>query len=483
MSVRVRFSPSPSGTLHMGSAHTALFNWLFARHHGGAFIVRIEDTDQSRSTTEHAEALTVILRWLGIDWDEGPEVGGPRGPYTQMERLPIYQEALARVIASGGAYPCYCTPEELAQRREQARAEGRPPRYDGKCARLSPEERTALEAQGLRPAWRLRVPSEGETIVDDLVRGPVRFAHSTLDDFVIARSDGVPTYNFAVAVDDSAMGITHVLRADEHLANTPKQLFVYQALGETPPRFGHVPMILAADRSKLSKRHGAVAVEEFRALGFLPEAVVNYCALLGWSPPDGTEILDLPDLVSAFDLDRVGSSAAVYDLDKLRWMNAQHLRRLCPAQLVERARPWLAAAGLPPAGEGGVPVEQAVALVQERVQTLAELPEAIGYFYNLPQTLDPDGERRWATAETAGLLRAAADGLMDLPSFGEAEMEALYRGMASERGIKAGVLIHPTRLALSGRTVGPSLFALAALLGREECARRLRVAAERWSSP
>lgn len=476
MSVRVRFSPSPSGTLHMGSAHTALFNWLFARHHAGTFVLRIEDTDQSRSAAAHVQALQEILTWLGLEWDEGPGRGGPFGPYIQMQRMPIYRQALDQVIASGAAYPCYCTPEELAERREQARREGRPPRYDGHCAAMTAAERAASERQGRRPAWRLRLPADGETVVHDLVRGEVRFSHSTLDDFVIARSDGVPTYNFAVAVDDSAMEITHVLRADEHLANTPKQLFVYRALGRTPPRFGHIPMILAPDRSKLSKRHGAVAIEEFRALGFLPEAIVNYCALLGWSPPDGAELLDRQSLVAAFDLDRVGSSAAVYDVEKLRWLNAQHLRQLPLDELAARARPFLGE--LPP---GGPSLTAVLALVQERIQTLADIPAAIGYFYNPPAAYDEAGVRKWGTPETAALLREAAAALEGLPAFGEAEMEACYRGLAASHDVKAGALIHPTRLALSGRTVGPSLFALAALLGRQVCVQRLRAAADLWA--
>jgi glutamyl-tRNA synthetase len=463
----------------MGSAHTALFNWLFARHHGGTFVLRIEDTDQSRSAVEHAEALCEVLHWLGLEWDEGPERGGPHGPYTQMERMPLYRAALEQVIASGAAYPCYCTPDELQARREQARKEGRPPRYDGRCARLSEAERAAFEREGRRPAWRLRVPADGETVVDDLMRGEVRFSHATLDDFVIARSDGVPTYNFAVAVDDSDMEITHVLRADEHLANTPKQLFVYRALGRTPPRFGHIPMILAADRSKLSKRHGAVAIEEFRTLGFLPEAIVNYCALLGWSPPDGQEVLDRDAIVAAFDLDRVGSSAAVYDVEKLRWMNAQHLRRLSPDALANWARPWLQDVALDT--PGAPPLTDVLALVQERVQTLADLPEAIGYFYAAPTAFDEAGLRKWATPETATLLGGAADALAALPAFGEAEMEECYRALAASCNVKAGALIHPTRLALSGRTVGPSLFALAARLGRDACIQRLRAAADRWA--
>ncbi len=481
MSVRVRFSPSPTGTLHMGSAHTALFNWLYARHHGGTFVVRVEDTDQARSTGDHATAVCATLRWLGLDWDEGPEVGGPFGPYNQMRRLPLYAEALERLKVQDAAYPCYCTPAELESRRELARQEGRAPRYDGHCAHLAPEQRQALEAEGRRAAWRLRVPTEGGIVVEDLIRGNVRFGLQTLDDFVIVRSDGIPTYNFAVVVDDALMQISHVLRADEHLANTPKQILVYRALGLDPPLFGHLPMILAADRTKLSKRHGAIAIEEFRELGMLPGAILNYCALLGWSPPGEAEVLTLQETVQAFDLDRVGASAAVYDVEKLRWMNAQHLRRHSPAAVAELARPWLERAGILP-GAGGPPLEATVALVHERVQTLAELPAALEYFYRAPEVLDPAGERRWANRAGAELLQAAAAEIEALTVFSAVEMENCYRALALRRGIKAGELIHPTRLALTGRTVGPSLFDLAALVGRPECVRRLRATAERWTA-
>lgn len=480
MSVRVRYSPSPSGAQHLGSARTALFNWLFARRHGGAFVLRVEDTDQSRSSEAAVRDLCETLRWLGLDWDEGPEVGGPYGPYNQMARLDLYAQALVRLRASGAVYPCYCTPEELARRRQEAQARGQPPRYDGRCRRLSAAERAARQAAERRPAWRIAAPQDGETVVHDLVRGDVAYPNDSLDDFVVVRSDGVPTYNFAVVVDDLAMRITHVLRGDEHLANTPKQLLLYAALGAPPPAFGHLPMILAADRTKLSKRHGSIAVQDFRQAGILPEALINYCALLGWSPPDGREVLDREELVAAFSLDRVNRSPAVYDVEKLRWLNGQHLRRLSPAELVRRARPWLERAGLPAGDAGAAPqLEAVVALVRERVPTLADLPPAIEYFYRRPEAYDAAGVRRHFGAGAAERLRAAAEAVRALADFSEASLEAAYRALAERLGVRAAELIHSTRLALTGRTVGPSLFALAALLGREECAARLEAAAAR----
>jgi len=481
LSVRVRYAPSPTGFLHVGSARTVLFNWLFARRQHGTFILRIEDTDQSRSSEAHALAQQETLRWLGLDWDEGPGIGGPHAPYNQMARLPLYGRAFDQLRAAGAVYPCYCTPEELAERREQARLDGRAPRYDGRCRHLSPTERAAFEAQGRKPAWRLRLPDGGESVVHDLVRGDVTFAHSTLDDFVIVRSDGVPIYNFVVAVDDAAMEITHVLRGDDHLANTPKQLFVYKALGAAPPAFAHLPSVLATDRSRLSKRHGPVSIEEYREQGLLPEAILNYCALLGWSPGDDHEVMTLNELVGVFDLGRVGKSGSVYDVEKLRWMNGQHLRRLDPRDVLRRAAPWLEAAGLAEriAPSDGPSPEAVVALVQERVQTLADLPDAIGYFYRRPAAFDPVGTRKHFQAGAAPLLRAAAGLLLELPVFEEQALELAYRELANELGVKAAALIHPTRLALTGRTVGPSLFALAALIGRQECAARLAESAER----
>ncbi|MCL6522098.1 MAG: glutamate--tRNA ligase [Firmicutes bacterium] len=490
-SVRVRFAPSPTGYLHLGGARTALFNWLFARHHGGAFILRIEDTDRQRSTEASVGAITGGLRWLGLEWDEGPEVGGPYGPYFQSERQAGYREAAARLLERGLAYRCYCTPEELEARRKEALAEGRAPRYDRRCLRLSEAERRRLEAEGRRPAIRLLAPDEGVTVVHDLVRGDVEFENAAvMDDFVIVKSDGFPTYNFAAVVDDAAMRVTHVLRAEEHLSNTPKQLAVYRALGLEPPAFGHLPMILAPDRSKLSKRHGAIAVEEFRERGFLPEAMVNYLALLGWSPGGEEEFLTREELVARFDLDRVGRQPAVYDVEKLAWMNARYLREADLGRLAELTAPLLERAGLvEPGALAGAErrrLEGILAAGRDRVRTLGEVPEAFPYFWRAPEPedFDPKGVRKHFLAPEPGLppaperLRAAAAALEALPAWEEEQAEAAFRALCEERGWKTGHLFHPVRLAVSGRTVGPSLFALLTLLPREEVLRRLRAAAQ-----
>jgi nondiscriminating glutamyl-tRNA synthetase len=476
--VRVRFAPSPTGSLHIGGARTALFNWLLARKRRGRFILRFEDTDRSRSTEEAARSLAETLRWLGLDWDEGPGVGGAYGPYRQTERAPLYRAAADRLLAEGKAYPCYCTPDELAARREAARREGRAPRYDGRCRHLTAAERAALEARGRVAAVRLRVPEQGRTVFRDLIYGELSFDNAELDDFVIMKSDGLPTYNFAVVVDDAHMRVTHVIRGEEHLSNTPKQLHVYAALGETPPAFAHVPMILAPDRSKLSKRHGAVAVEEFRAAGFLPEAVLNYCALLGWSPGEDREILSRDELVERFDLSRVSRSAAIYDVRKMRWVNGEHLRRASPETLVEWCLPWLDGAGLPAREADRSWLARVLAAVQERVETLGEVPAAVEYFFRPPAGYDEAGVRKHFGPGTADRLRLCAARLAALEDWSAGSAEAAYRALADEMGVKAAALIHPTRLALTGRTVGPSLFLIVELLGREETCRRLRQAAD-----
>lgn len=479
-SVRVRFAPSPTGYLHLGGARTALFNWLFARHHGGVFVLRIEDTDRTRSSEEHVRAIMDTLSWLGLDWDEGPDRGGPYGPYIQSERLEIYRREAERLVQSGLAYPCYCTPAELEERRREAYARGLPSRYDRRCASLDESERRRLLAEGRRPALRFRAPARGQTAVDDLIRGRVVFENEKmLDDFVILKSDGWPTYNFACAVDDAAMAITHVIRAEEHLSNTPRQLLLCEALGYRPPSFAHVPMILAPDRSKLSKRHGAVAVEEFRAAGYLPEAVVNYLALLGWSPGADREILSLAEMVGLFSLERVGRTAAIYDVDKLTWMNGLHIREADVERLVDLVLPSLREAGLDP-GEGPDRrewVKQLVLATRERARTLADFPELLRYFFIAPDRYDPQGVARHFTVEAASRLRAAADEIRDLPVFTADTVEGAYRSLAARLGIPAAQLIHPTRLALTGRTVGPGLFEVMELLGREACVERMERAA------
>lgn len=476
--VRVRYAPSPTGTLHIGGARTALFNYLYARHHGGVFVLRVEDTDQAREVPGSMEAMMQGLRSLGLTWQEGPDVGGPFGPYRQSQRLARYQDALRRLKEADHVYRCYCTPEELARMRDQQRARGLPPRYDGRCRYLSPAEHLRREGQSF--VWRLKVPNAGHTTVHDLIRGAVTFDHAVLDDFVVQKSDGMPVYNFAVVVDDFDMGITHVIRGEEHLSNTPKQMLVGQALGVPTPQFAHVPMILAPDRSKLSKRHGATSVHEYRDMGILPEALVNYLSLLGWSPPDGEELFDLETAAQAFDLDRVQHTAAIYDQKKLEWMNAQYLRRLSPTRIVEAVRPFLAAVGIDldhPLVQPAVDPEGAVSLVRERARTLVELAQGMAFLYRPIDGYDPKGVTKHFPPDAGPRLILLADEVDTLEDWKPAELEALYNRLAEKWAIPRAQLIHPTRLALTGHTVGPGLFELMWALGKKEAAARLRQAA------
>ncbi len=478
--VRVRYAPSPTGSVHVGNAHTALFNYLFSRRHGGRLVYRLEDTDKSREVAGAAETQMAQLRLLGIDWDEGPDVGGPYGPYRQSERADRYQEALAQVEAAGRAYRCYCSAERLAAMRAEQAARGRPPRYDGHCRGLSAAERAA---HGGEPhVLRLAVPATGDTVVADEIRGEVRFQHSELDDFVIRKSDGTPLYNFGVVVDDHEMAITHVIRGDEHLANTPKQLLLYDALGWAPPRFAHIPMLLAADRSKLSKRHGATALVEFLDEGILPEALVNYLGLLGFSPPDGREMLELDELARVFDLARVQRSAAVYDPKKLQWLNTRYLKAWPAADVAQRVRPVLAARGLDPDAPSNaapaVAFVDAVETVRERAHTLRELAEGLSFLYAPVTAYDPAGVQKQFGPEAPERLRALAGSLEGLPDWSHDALEAHYSELAAQWGVSRGALIHPTRLAVTGTTVGPSLFWCLAALGPDLVLPRLRAAAD-----
>src|SRR5437667_4969927 len=345
MSVRVRFAPSPTGFLHVGGARTALFNYLFARVQGGTFILRIEDTDAARSTGEALTAILASLRWLVVPWDEGPEAGGGHGPYFQSERRDLYHRHAGELRAAGRAYPCYCTAAELEERRAAQLARGEPPRYDRRCRALDAAGRGRLEAEGRTPALRFALPDTGETSWEDIVRGRVSFQNSVLDDFVLLRSDGLPTYNFACVVDDHAMAITHVIRGDDHISNTPRQILLDQAFDWTPPVFAHVPMILGPDGARLSKRHGATSVASYRDLGYIPEAMVTFLALLGWSFDGQRELFTLAELEQVFRLERVGSNPAVFNLEKLEWMNGQHLKRLPPDERTRRVVEFLSARG------------------------------------------------------------------------------------------------------------------------------------------
>ncbi|MCY0907682.1 MAG: glutamate--tRNA ligase [Sulfobacillus thermotolerans] len=467
--VRVRYAPSPTGTLHIGGARTALFNYLFARHHHGRFILRVEDTDQARLVEGSEEGMMRGLKSLGLVWDEGPDVGGDYGPYHQSERLARHKAALQQLLDAGQAYRCYCTPEELAEERARQEALKQPPRYSGKC-RMRPQD-DPIHTSGKPFVVRMKVPEEGTTVVQDLIRGPVTFENRILGDFVLAKSDGTPVYNFAVVLDDYDMAITHVIRGEEHLSNTPKQILVYQALNLDLPAFAHVPMILAPDHTKLSKRHGATSVEEYRQQGILPEALTNYLLLLGWSAPDDTEIMTLEQAAQWFDLDRVQHTAAIYDIKKLEWMNSQYLRLLPVDRIKEAVTPFLAAEGIAP--ESGPDMDIVIALVRERARTLVELAQGMAYFYVRPQTFEAKGVQKHFDATTPERLRALAEVLSQLSTWDHDSLMAAYDAEAARLDVKRAALIHPSRLAVTGRTVGPGLFELLEVLGQKETVDRL----------
>jgi len=481
LSVRVRFAPSPSGYLHVGGARTALFNYLFARSRGGTFVLRIEDTDASRSTEESVAAILTAMRWLGLGWDEGPEVGGPWGPYRQSERRTRYLEWGEALRARGRAYSCWCTPEELEARREAQLARGEAPRYDGRCRRLGAAERAARAASGAPPALRFVLP-EGDAVVgwDDAVKGRLEFRNDVLDDFVLLRSDGLPTYNFACVVDDHEMAITHVIRGDDHVSNTPRQIVLYAALGWEMPVFAHVPMILGPDGARLSKRHGATSVEAFGDLGIVAQALVNFLALLGWSFDGEREIFTLAELEQVFSLERVGSNPAIFNVEKLEWMNGQHLRRLSEAERVRLAWEFLDARGLVNAGDRSR-VERLVAALGDRVRTLTDLETQGAFALRDSLEFDPQAWSELVARDEAGpQLAALADDLDALPDFVAAEAERVTRALAAARGIKPGELMGGARVALTGRKVSPGLFDVMLVLGKERTVQRLRDAARKW---
>jgi len=483
MSVRVRFAPSPTGFLHVGGARTALFNDLFARANGGTFILRIEDTDAARSTEESLAAILEGMRWLGLTWDEGPGAGGSHGPYFQSERRGFYERHAKVLLDTGRAYPCYCTAAELEERREAQIKRGQPPRYDGRCRTLDAAARARLQGEGRGAALRFAMPPSGETAWDDVVRGRVAFQNEVLDDFVLMRSDGLPTYNFACVVDDHEMAISHAIRGDDHISNTPRQILLYEALGWTPPAFAHVPMILGADGTRLSKRHGATAVAAYRDLGFLPEAMVNFLALLGWSFDGQRELFTLAELEQAFKLDRVGSNPAVFNLEKLEWMNGQHLKRLPEEERTRRAMEFLTARGHDLTGRSPEWQAALVRAIGDRLKTLMDA-ERYGAFA-LREQVEMD-EVAWAEVrerpEVGSRLEALAARLEGDPEFSLASLERETRGLAAELGIKAGELMATARVALTGRKVAPGLFEVMWLLGRERAVARLRDAAARWAA-
>ena len=496
--VRVRYAPSPTGFPHIGNIRTALFNWLYACHCGGKFIVRIEDTDQSRKVEGALEAILDSLRWLGLDWDEGPEVGGDYGPYVQSERLEIYRKYVQQLLDNGNAYKCYCTSErlermrkEMSERKESARS------YDRHCRNLTVQQRAELEAKGAASVVRLKVPLDGQTTFHDLIRGDITFSNSELDDLVLFKSDGYPTYHLANIVDDHLMQITHVMRADEWLSSTPRHVLLYKAFGWEPPLFAHLPMILGPDKSKLSKRHGATALVEYRNRGYLPEAVLNFLALLGWALDDKTEIMSRNELIKNFTVEHVSKTAAVFSQDKLIWMNGMYIRELNDADFVERALPFLDR-DLPASVARPLPKDymmQIAPLMRERVKVFRGTPalggvaaeegiaEQAGFFF--VDELEYDTNmllvKGMDKQKAASGLRAAKERLAGC-AFEHDALEGTLRPLADELGVKTGMLFGTIRIAVTGRTAAPPLFQTMAVLGRDRCMRRIDSAISRLKS-
>jgi len=476
--VRVRFAPSPTGYLHVGGARTALFNWLYARRLGGTFVLRIEDTDAERSSWDMVAGIVDGLRWLGLDWDEGPDIGGPHAPYFQSERLEKYRAMAARLVAGGHAYYCYCSAESIQQRRAAADASGAGWKYDRTCCALTPDQITSLEAVGTPRAIRFKVP-EGETAFDDHVHGRIGFTNDNIEDFVILRSDGQPTYHLSVVVDDIDMEITHVVRGDDHISNTPKQVMLYQAFERPAPGFAHVPLILGPDKKRLSKRHGATSVMEYPRLGYLPEAMVNFLALLGWSPGGDQELMTREELTGRFTLEGISGGNAVFNVEKLDWFNQQYLMRLSGEDLVGRVEPAMREAGLwrdtYSSSERGW-LARVLDLLKPRVRRLSEFPSEGAFFFKDVEFDDAAVAKHLRPAGTRPLMQAMITAIERSSSFTAAELETLVRGVAAERGVKAGALIHATRVAVTGRGNSPGLFEVLELLGCKRTLERLAAA-------
>ena len=502
--IRVRFAPSPTGYLHIGGARTALFNWLFARKMKGTFILRIEDTDEVRSTDESVNAIFCGMRWLGLSWDEGPQKfnqtldpspteihssgTGEFGPYYQMKRLDLYKKYADQLVRENKAYYCYCSPEELEAMRTRATLEKRNPKYDGRCRELTEQKRKEHEAVGRKPVVRFKNPGMGVTQFDDIVRGHVSFENDQLDDFVIIKNSGVPTYQFAVVVDDYLMKITHVIRGDDHLSNTPKQILIYEALGwgdfVKNLKFAHLSMILGSDGARLSKRHGATSVEEYEQQGFLSEAMVNYLSLLGWSTEESQQLFEnVEELMSKFSLERCGKSPGVFDPQKLKWMNGEYIRRMPYQQLTEKAMPFLKQAKLMDeniSADQQKYLEACVQLEQNKFELLTELPHRIDFLIQDHFEMDSEALAKvLKTPNIAELVQGLKEKLMAQDPFTAQFLEQLFRDYAAEKQIKTSPLFHAARVATSGRMQGPSLFHYLEVLGKEKTLKRFELALEK----
>ena len=477
--VRVRYAPSPTGEPHVGNIRTALFNWLFARHMGGKFVVRIEDTDVARKLEGSLEAILDALRWLGLDWDEGPEVGGMYGPYIQSERLELYKRAADTLVRNGDAYYCYCSPQRLKEMRTEQVLRKEPPGYDRKCRNMNLEEYASKTGEEFQSVVRFKMPLEKETSFQDLIKGEVTFANRTMDDFVILKSDGYPTYHLASVVDDNSMEISHVLRADEWVSSTPKHVLLYEAMGYQRPLFAHLPIILGPDRSKLSKRHGVVSVLHYRDTGFLPEVVLNFLALLGWSLDDRTEIISRTDLVSHFSIERIGKSGAIFDHEKLTWMNGIYIRQMGTEDLLPHILKLLDEKLSPevPRPLSTEYVSAIIPLVQERLKTITDAPSLMDFFFSdeLKYPTDSLVQNSLDNASTVNALEATRQRVTDLDVWSVADIENTLRSLADELKLKPGQLFGTIRVAVTGRKVAPPLFETMAVLGRDRSLHRLQL--------
>jgi len=461
--VRVRFAPSPTGYLHIGGARTALFNWLYARHHKGVFVLRIEDTDRTRSTDEYIEAIIDGMKWLGLDWDEGP--------YRQTDRIELYQKNIQKLLDEGKAYYCCCPPEELEEKRKAAMKAGENPQYDGTCReRKEP-------VPGVAPVVRFRMPENGATVIEDDIKGKVTYENTMFDDFIIARSDGSPTYNFVVVVDDIEMNITHVIRGDDHLNNTPKQIHIYQALDYAVPHFAHLSMILGSDKARLSKRHGATSVQAYREMGYLPEALLNYLVRLGWSFGD-QEIFSKQELMEKFSFDNVGKAAAVFNPEKLLWMNSQYIIGSSSKQLAEIVIPFLVKENIISEGEALDMswLERAVETLRERSRTLIELAQSLRYYIAEEVEYEEKAREKFLNEKSLAPLKELAEALSALPSFTHDELEKIFVTIIEKQQIKLKHLAQPVRVAMTGDVKSPSIFELLEIVGKEKTLRRLEKA-------
>ena len=475
--VRVRFAPSPTGPFHIGGARSALFNWLLARRLGGKLVLRIEDTDLERSSRESEENIKEALRWLGITWDEGVDIGGPYGPYRQTERLDTYRPYTEKLLATGQAYYCYCTDEELEAERQELLAKGQMPRYMGRCRHLTPEDKARFESEGRKPAIRFHVPENRQIVFTDMVRGTVSFDSNGIGDFVIVKSDGIPVYNYAVVIDDSLMHITHVIRAEEHLSNTPRQILIYDALGFALPEFGHISLILGKDRAKMSKRHGATSVEQYRNLGYLPEALVNFLALLGWSPVGEEEIFSLQELIEQFSIDRVAKNPAVFDIDKLNWINAHYIKQASADKITELAIPHLKAAGYI---NGEMTAEQKawlvdmVAVLQEHLSYAAQIVDHVDIFFNDNIEFENDEARQvLLDDDIPKVMDSFRTKLNQLDVVDVSSVKPLLKSIIKELKLGGKKVYMPLRVALTGKMHGPELYNIIPLLGKKRALDRL----------